>query len=147
MLVLGALAAAGDVPLRLPGRGFRIGGLAVGLLVAAITAVPYLSTRELVLGERDTNDRSAVDRLRLAADLNPFSLEPLIVSSGVWLDAGQKQKAIEVAREAVKRNPDSWVAWENLSQIGSLAGSHDILFGAHRRAVQLNPYLATRPNG
>ena len=147
MLALGALAAAGDTPLRLPGRRFRIGGLAVGLLVAAVAAMPYLSTRELILGERDANDRTAIDKLRLAADLNPFSIEPLIVESGVWLDAGDKRKAVQVAREAVDRNPDSWVAWENLSQIGSLAGSHDILVNAHRRAVQLNPYLATRPNG
>jgi hypothetical protein len=47
----------------------------------------------------------------------------------------------------VNRNPKSWVAWENLSQIGSLAGSHSILFGAHRIALELNPQLGNRPNG
>jgi tetratricopeptide (TPR) repeat protein len=109
--------------------------------------VPYLSTRELVLGERDANNRTALDKLRLAADLNPFSIEPLIVSSTIWVEAGNPNKAVAVAREAVARNPQAWTAWQNLSDAAHVSGEQALERDAHRRAVELNPYLATRPNG
>jgi hypothetical protein len=143
-LVLGALSAVGDAPLRLPDRRVRVGGFAVWLLVAVLTALPYLSTRELVLAERDANDHAALDKLRLSADLNPFSIEPLVVATQVWLDAGNPKKAVEVAQEAVDRSPDSWVAWENLSQAG-IAGAPLVIKPSHDRAMELNPQLRDRP--
>jgi predicted Zn-dependent protease len=112
---------------------------AVALLVAAVVSVPYLSTRELVQAGNERDSAQALDRLKRSSEINPFSVEPLLVRATLLIQLGRGADAVAAAREAIDRNPNDWTAWvtlaDALSAVGDGAGSN----AARARAKLLNP--------
>jgi O-Antigen ligase len=143
-LLLGACAAAGateGVELA-PGRQ-RI-GLAVAGLAVAVFAVPvYFATTLTARAETQagTSSARALDTLSLAADLNPWAVEPLIVRSAILLDDGRTADAVRAAREATSRGPNDWKAWLALRDAERAARNPAAARAASARARRLNPRL------
>jgi hypothetical protein len=141
-VALGACAAAGGVQeIRLaPGRQRTV--VAVGALVAALAAVPvYLSTTLTARAEKQaaTSTQRALDSLSLATSVNPWAAQPLIVRSVILLDARRTPAAIQAAREATRRAPESWTAWVALAEAERAGGHRAAAAAALRRARVLNP--------
>jgi O-Antigen ligase len=149
-LVLGACAAADaseDVEFA-PGRQ-RI-GLAIAGLAVAVCAVPvYFATTLTARAETQaaTSSARALDTLSLAADLNPWAVEPLVVRSTILLEDGRQGEAVRAAREATTRGPIDWTAWLMLADAERAAHDHSAAAAAAlARARLLNPRLTT-PRG
>lgn len=140
-VVLGALATGGTVGnLVLPGRKERL-LVAAAALVAAVAAFPaYLATRETNRAEAQAAaTATALDDLRIAANVNPFAAEPLIVRSDVLAAAGRSGAAIQAADDATGREPNGWTSWLALADALRAAGREDAAQAALRRARALNP--------
>jgi hypothetical protein len=141
-VALGACAAAGgghDVKLA-PGR--QRTAVAVGALVAGVVAVPvYLSTTLTARAERQSASSTprALDTLSLAADVNPWAVEPLIVRSAILLDEGRVPAAIRAAKEATRRAPNNWTVWAALAEAEKAGEQRATAMAARRRAHALNP--------
>jgi O-Antigen ligase len=141
-VALGACAAAGgghDVKLA-PGR--QRTAVAVGALVAVVAAVPvYLSTTLTARAERQSASSTprALDTLSLAADVNPWAVEPLIVRSAILLDEGRVPDAIRAAKEATHRAPNNWTTWAALAEAEKAGGQRAAALAARQRAHALNP--------
>lgn len=144
-VLLGACAAAGGtrgIELA-PGRQRVV--LVVAGLAAAVFAVPvYFATTLTARAETQaaTSSRQALDTLSLAADLNPWAVEPLIVRSIVLAGDGRTGAAVRAAREATDRGPENWAAWLALGHVERVAGNHAAAATAMARARHLNPLLS-----
>jgi O-Antigen ligase len=141
-VALGACAAAsgGNEVKLAPGR--QRTAVAVGALVAVIAAVPvYLSATLIARAERQaaTSTPRALDTLSLAADVNPWAVEPQIVRSAILLDEGRPREAIRAAKQATRREPQMWITWRALADAERAAGHGRAAIAAARRAVALNP--------
>jgi hypothetical protein len=148
-LLLGACAAAGGTHgLELaPGR--QRTALAMASLAAAVLAVPvYFATTLTARAETQaaTSTRQALDTLSLAADLNPWAVEPLIVRSTILLEDGRASAAARAAREATHRGPNDWTGWVMLADAERAARHRTAAAAALARARQLNPRL-NEPSG
>lgn len=143
-LLLGACAAAGGTRgIELAARRQRV-GLVVAGLAAAVCAVPvYFATTLTARAENQaaTSTSQALDTLSLAADLNPWAVEPLIVRSIVLLGDGRTREAVRAAREATDRGPNNWAAWLALGRVERAAGNRTAAATAIDRARHLNPLL------
>jgi tetratricopeptide (TPR) repeat protein len=143
LVVLGALAAGGDrpAPRVFTGRPGRAALAAAALIVLALAVPAYLSTEAVARAETNsaTSTKDALDDLDTAADLNPFATEPLIVRSTILQLEKRRAAAVNAAKEATERAPESWAAWILLAEArraaGDLAGSRAAL----DRAARLNP--------
>jgi hypothetical protein len=141
-LLLGACAAAGAMQgMELaPGRQ-RI-GLAVAGLAVALCAVPvYFATTLTARAENQagTSSARALDTLSLAADLNPWAVEPLIVRSAILLEDGRVDEAVRAARDATARGPNDWTAWLMLADAERAAHHRAAALAALTTARRLNP--------
>jgi tetratricopeptide (TPR) repeat protein len=143
-LVLGACAAAGGTRSSDLAPGRQRAALVVAGLAAALLAVPiYFSTTLTARAENQAvgSSREALDTLSLAADLNPWAVEPFIVRSFILLGDGQRDSAVEAAREATARGPNDWNAWLRLARTERAAGRRVAAARAIARARHLNPRL------
>jgi tetratricopeptide (TPR) repeat protein len=144
-LLLGACAAAGgldEVELA-PGRQRFTAALVA--LTAAVCAVPvYFATTLTARAENQaaTATPQALDTLSLAADLNPWAVEPLIVRSTILLEESRAREAVRAAREATVRGPKDWKAWLMLAEAERAAGRRAAAAAALARARNLNPRLS-----
>jgi hypothetical protein len=141
-VALGACAAAaGTQKIKLaPGR--QRAALAVGALVAAAAAVPvYFSTTLTARAENQaaTSTQRALDTLSLAARINPWAVQPLIVRSVILGSAGDYSGATVAAEDATHRGPENWTAWVALADARRGAGNVAAARAALRRAAALNP--------
>jgi hypothetical protein len=144
-LLLGACAAAGGTRRIELAPGRQQIGLVVAGLAAAVFAVPvYFATTLTARAENQaaTSTRQALNTLSLAADLNPWAVEPLIVRSIVLLGDGRTREAVRTAREATHRGPNTWAAWLALGQTERAAGNRTAAAAAIARARHLNPLLS-----
>jgi Flp pilus assembly protein TadD len=80
-----------------------------------------------------------VDTLSLAARVNPWAIDPLIVKSAVLLDAGQAEVAVDAATKATRRDPNVWTAWAALAEAERAAGNRSAAAAALHRLRTLNP--------
>jgi hypothetical protein len=149
-LLLGACAAAGEArsvelaPVR------QRTALALGGLVVALCAVPVYFAATLTAraeNQAATSTSQALHTLSLAADLNPWAVEPLIVRSTILLEDGRTREAVRAAREATARSPDDWTAWLALADAERAAGHRPAASLARVRARHLNPLAIERPGG
>lgn len=144
-LLLGACAAAGGTQgVELAPRRQRTAVAVVGL-AAAVCAVPvYFAATLTARAETQaaTSTRQALDTLSLAADLNPWAVEPLIVRSTILLEEGRARAAVRAAREATARGPKDWKAWLMLADAQRAAGRRAAAAASSARARHLNPRLS-----
>jgi hypothetical protein len=144
-LLLGACAAAGGTPgIELAPRRQRVALVLAGL-AAAVCAVPVFFATTLTAraeNQAATSTPRALDTLSLAAGLNPWAVEPLIVRSIVLLGDGRTRKAVHAAREATERGPNNWAAWLALGHAEHAAGSRAAAAKAISSARHLNPLLS-----
>jgi tetratricopeptide (TPR) repeat protein len=149
-VALGACAAAAAEPEIKLAPGRQRTAVAVGALVAAVAAVPvYLSTTLIARAETqaETSTRRALQTLSLAARLNPWAVQPLIVRSAILLEDRRATAAVRAARQATRRGPNLWTAWAGLADAERAAGNRTAAAVAFRRALRLNPKAPERPGG
>ena len=141
-VALGACAAAGGAPgiSLAPGR-HRV-AVAAGAILLAVGAIPiYLSTTLTARAEHQaaSSPQRASDTLSLAARVNPWAVEPLIVKSAILLDAGDATAAVDAATKAARRDPNVWTAWTALAEAEQATGNRAGAIAARRRVRTLNP--------
>jgi hypothetical protein len=143
-LLLGACAAAGNAHAVELAPGRQRVALALGGLAVAICAVPvYFATTLTARAETQgaTSTKQALDTLSLAADLNPWAVEPLVVRSTILLEDGRAGQAVRAARDATARGPSDWTAWLALRDAERAAHHAAAARAAFARAHRLNPRL------
>jgi hypothetical protein len=141
-VALGASAAAGSAPTISLARGRHRQAVAAAALLVGVGAVPiYLSTMLTARAERQaaSSPQRALDTLSLAARVDPWAVQPLIVRSAVLLDAGRAHAAVEAATKATRRNPNVWTAWQALAEAEKAAGNQAGEAVARQRVRALNP--------
>lgn len=117
-------------------------GLVAGLAALALLVVPlFLSAQYLRrgLGEMADDPPAAAADLGRAADLDPLDAEPLLAKATVEVRAGARQAALGTLREALAREPESYVAHYLLALV--LAPSRPV---AARRQLDLARALNPR---
>ena len=142
-VVLGALATGGsnqDEP-ALSGRVQRAALAAGALLVVALVTPAYLSNAAVGRAEIEaaTSTEDALKELDSAAQLNPFSAEPLLLRSTILQLEGDRQAALDAATDATERAPRNWAAWVVLAQARRAAADPAEAQAAVLRAKALNP--------
>ncbi|HEY6149669.1 MAG TPA: O-antigen ligase family protein [Gaiellaceae bacterium] len=145
-VAIGACAATGGEPTVRLAPGRHRAALAVGAILLAVAAIPvYLATTLTERGEQQSvsSTQRAVNTLSLAARINPWSVEPLILKSEILLEAGRKAEAVEPAAKATRRDPNLWTAWEALAEAERAAGNRTAAAAASRRVRTLNPLHAS----
>jgi hypothetical protein len=141
-VALGAAAAAGGARTVSLAPGRHRVAIAAAALLATVGAVPiYLSTTLTTRAERQAavSPQRAVDTLSLAARVNPWGVEPLILKSAILLDAGRASAAVDAATKATRRDPELWTAWAALAQAERAAGNRAAAAAARKRVRALNP--------
>ena len=143
-LLLGACAAAGATEgVELAPRRQRHGLVLAGLGIAVCAVPVYFATTLTARAERQAAASSAraLSTLSLAADLNPWAVEPLVVRSTILLQDGRQGEAVRAAREATTRGPNDWTAWLMLADAQRSAHHRAAARTAFSRARELNPRL------
>ncbi len=144
MLVLGAGCAGSegrsDV---LAGRRTRL-LLSVGALAVVVAAVPlYLAAQRM--DEADvvagTNPGAALKFSRSAARFSPLDAAPDVQGSAIAAIADRPRDALNLARDAVRREPDSWAAWLRLRTAAQGLGLAGVAHEADRHIASLNPRM------
>jgi hypothetical protein len=112
--LLGAAVAPSTLALESPPRQRWRLGLAAVMAAAAIIAVPLFLAdryRDRAVGEWRTDSSRAFDDLDLAADLNPFDEEPLLVKGAIALRVGRPDLALDAFEAARSRTPDNYASY------------------------------------
>jgi O-Antigen ligase len=142
-VVLGALATGGGKPREVgfADRRARATLAAAALTVLALATPAYLATAAVARAETSaaTSTEDALQELDLAARLNPFSTEPLLLRSMILQADGNRRAALDSARKATERAPRNWAAWAVLAQAQLAAGDSAEAQATVRRAKALNP--------
>jgi serine/threonine-protein kinase len=118
--------------------------LAVAEAERAMALAPRLVeayvARAHVRMDRDWDYAAARSDLEFASSVDPNNLELMQVYATYWLNTGKLQKALELQRHTIARNPISSTAWDWLGVM--LAGARDYKGArlAYERAEQLSPY-------
>jgi hypothetical protein len=141
-VALGASAAAGGARTVSLAPGRHRVAVAGGAIMLAIGAIPiYVSTTLTVRAEHQaaSSPQRAVDTLSLAARIDPWAIEPLIVKSEILLDAGRAREAVVAAAKATQRDPNLWTAWAALADAERATGNRAAAAAARQRVKKLNP--------
>ena len=128
--------------------------ISAGLLVAALIAMAaslYISGRLLEEQYRLAaagDFESAMDRVQLAARLDPFSPDPLQDKSTLLQRQGRNQEAENALKEAVRRNPPddaprSSLAYLQSSRLNDYAAAEE----TYRETLEYNPNSVLAVNG
>jgi tetratricopeptide (TPR) repeat protein len=89
--------------------------------------------------EAATSTEEALEELDSAAQLNPFSAEPLLLRATILQLEGYRQGALDAAADATERGPRNWAAWVVLAQARRAAADPAEAQAALLRAQALNP--------
>ena len=116
-----------------------LAGLALGLAVAALLALPWLAEREVSRAAETWRDDvgAAYRALDRAAMLNPLSVRPALTAGSIAVRVGDLGRAEEEFRDALARDADNSYA---VFELGLLASAH----GERRNAVLLLQRAAER---
>lgn len=141
-LILGACAATGEARDADLVRPRQRSILAAAGAAAALAAAPVYASATLTARAEEQaaiSPSGALDTLSLAAHVNPWAVEPLIIRSVLKLDEGRPQGAVQAARAATRRAPNDWTAWLALADAERAAARQPAAVAAARRAQELNP--------
>jgi tetratricopeptide (TPR) repeat protein len=131
-----------DPGARVPsGRARLIAFAPVALVIAVALAGPGLAARytQAAYDEAGTDPGRTLQRLDRAAELDPFSAEPLIARGIIARRAGRPQIARAALERAVDREPSQWFAQFELALEQAAAGDRGAAEASLRRAERLNP--------
>jgi tetratricopeptide (TPR) repeat protein len=127
----------------LSGLIFRIAvGFVVGVLIVLAGSL-YLSNRYLteqrqLAASGDT--KGAIEKARLAARFNPVDSAPLAAEASVLLQQARPEEAVEVLREATRRDPANQ---SNLAQLGNVQinqlNDPEAAAESYRKALERDP--------
>jgi O-antigen ligase len=115
---------------------------AAGLVAASISyALPWLAAREVDAAVRDWRKDPAValDRLEQARRLNVLSSEPDVVAGVLARRLGERERAGEAFRRALRRSPTDWYAHVELAVLDLEAGRRTAALLHLEHARRLNP--------
>lgn len=142
--VVGVLLTAGREPVAARGRpALAIAAAVVGLVALYSLTAPWLAGRKVddayeALGRGD--GRGAIDAARQARDLNPLSVDPLLVWALTEESGGRVAAALRRYRDATSLQPENSETWYSL-------GAYEFSLGRFRAALQyldraygLDPY-------
>jgi O-antigen ligase len=141
LAMLGVLLAAGRPALgRLPVRRTLLATAAGGVAAAALysLAAPWLASHKVddayaALERGDAG--AAVARASSAHDLNPMSIEPLIVWAQAERVRGDESAAGRLYTKAIAVQPDNWRTWYNRARfLHAIDGPGAALFDAKQAA-------------
>ncbi len=141
-LVLGL--GGGVRSVRIPARPLLAAGVTVGLLAAVYSlTAPWLAanrTNDAYAALVDLRPAAAASDARDAADLNPFSVQPISVLASAYSSVGDARDAVAQLERATRlqpENPDTWV------QLGEYELERCDVFPAYRalnHAYTLDPF-------
>jgi hypothetical protein len=123
-------------------------GIATGLVVLAcltvVLAFPYLSAHEVQVASRAnaTNPSTALNDLRVAAELNPLSSDPGRLAGAIALRTGRWTLALHQFRKSISAEPGGWFSWLGAGLAESALGEPE---QAHRDFVVANRIDARQP--
>ena len=92
-----------------------------------------------VIALAEAREDDALKELDSAAQLNPFSTEPLLIRSTILQLEGDRRAALAAAADATERAPRNWAAWVVLAEARRAAADPAEARSAVRRATELNP--------
>ena len=137
-----------------PGRGGRrlpaaravpalaAGAAAVVLLIAS-AALPAISQNQRLDALETATDparlNEAADGAERAADLNPYSLEPLFASAGIAARRGDVAAELGFLTDAVALQPDNPQPYKRLFGFYTLQGYDYLLGDAYREILRTDP--------
>ena len=143
-----AWARAALLTVPLPGRI----ALALVALVVAAALVVELRAQRLLEGARDSagdagqralspdQRRDVLADLESAGRLRPGT-DALVLRARIEVKAGRFEQAVALARRAVAKEPESYLAWAVLTYVLIADGDHAAARQALERAKQLNPLV------
>jgi O-antigen ligase len=126
----------------LPRRGPVLASGAILAIAGTVSlAVPWLSQLDVQSAAHTwtTAPQSAYSRLREAADLNPLSDEPELVSGSIALRYGELKRADDQFSQALGRDSGDAYATLELGAIASTKGERSRALALLERAVRLEP--------
>ncbi len=137
-----ALAVAPNEAVLLRRKEEWLGAVAaVPVLAAVLAGVLFLADFEVrkarVVGERSA--AAQVEAARTAEHLNPYALPPLYLRAGGLEAEGRDDEARAALREALEREPRSFVTLTLMGDLEFRAGRRDVARVLYRRALERNP--------
>ena len=136
---LGGEPTSGHPPLAKP--WVRVTSAAGALLAIGVIAVPLAATQAFESSQkfvREGDLEQALTKAERASDLQPWAASPRVQQAQVLGLLGRQTEAVELAQEAIDREPGNWRNWLVLSQL--LAESSSVRAErARERARELNP--------
>ena len=143
---LGAVVAAGDVPVRrtrAPAAPARVLASGLLLLIALSWLPPYLGDRaqnRAVEHAADGDVWTALKEARAARSWNPLSADALITLALVQQQSGDNRAALESLRTAAALQPQNYEVHYQLGLLLERAfRRREAAMAAFRRALELNP--------
>jgi O-antigen ligase len=124
------------------GRPFaRVLGVALVALVAASVARQYIASRyaRTGTGQVARAPRSAIGALQHAAQLNPYSMNPLYALSAAYAKLDDYADARASLELAGRREPDNYVPHALLGDLALRRGAYATATADYGRALKLNP--------
>jgi hypothetical protein len=122
-------------------RAAPVGAAAVVFLAAVVVlAFPYLSVRKTAQATalRGTNTEAALQAVRTAGDLNPWTSDPWRLGGTIALQTGQLTQAQKLYHQAVKRQPGDWFSWLGEGLAASALGDNVAARQDFARAAAIN---------
>lgn len=117
--------------------GFLVGALILAAL-SLYAADYYLKEQQRLAAAGD--EESAMDRVQIAARLDPFSPEPMQAKSVLLQQQGRDREAVESLEKATQRDPHNYLPYTLLGflQMNRL-NNYEAATEAFRKAQELNP--------
>ncbi len=115
---------------------------ATSAILPAWSADKADAAQELIGGDQVDDDtlRRAAAQADLAADLDPLSIEPLLVAATIAERRGRTLEARQALLDAVRRQPESARAWLQLATLTLQLGDRTGFQEATARALSLDPH-------
>jgi tetratricopeptide (TPR) repeat protein len=116
-------------------------GFAAIALLAASVGRQYAASRYMVAGQHEVASapRQAIDKLREAARLDPYSLQTLYLLSAAYARLDDYQRARDALLLAAAREPHNYVPPALLGDLATRRGDRPTALADYRRALSLNP--------
>ena len=102
--------------------------------------------RALAREEVASDPRNATSLADRSLRLDPYSVDALYIKAGALRRQGNLSGARAVAAQAVRREPENFVAWAFVGDLAGRARDAPAAQRAYRRALQLNPLDPTLPS-
>jgi O-antigen ligase len=123
------------------GQAALVAGFAAIALLAASVGRQYAATRYMVAGQHQiaSAPRQAIDKLREAARLDPYSVSTLYLLSAAYARLDDYQHARDALLLASAREPHNYVPPALLGDLATRRGDRAAALASYQRTLALNP--------